>query len=511
MGNVRQTGGAFRLGSIPVVGGRPPVGNRNGLARVKSGAPAPRLHAAADITLINMNLLYMNVGGKIDYEAHPPLGLLYLSSVLERDGYRVDLVDYQVFPRENSGRDVFDLDNLTAYIGETAEVVGFSCMANLLPFTILAAQRFKALYPRKIVLLGGVGPFGVERLILENFPWIDIIVRGEAEVSLPVLLRAISGKGAFEQVPGVFYRFGDGSIAQAAPPPRIRALDDVPLPAYHLLTMDRYDAFGIISSRGCPYCCSFCSVAPVWDRTTTCRDHENIIAEIRLLYERYGVDLILFQDEFFYSSEAKMIDFCDRLVASRLPVKWKCYGRVNLVTKAAMKRMAEAGCIQLRFGVESGSDRVLKKVVKGFRFEDALRSVTEAASIFDSVETFFIWGFPFEEPDDFYQTAIQMARFRQLGITVLPSLFSMLPQTDIYKEYRAGGYTGTLELVPELIPVYVLTGHEVVDTRNSVPEKYRSFYEFIGAHEEIFPGFFLLDYEAGILPKYEALRAMGLA
>jgi anaerobic magnesium-protoporphyrin IX monomethyl ester cyclase len=498
--------------SIPIVGARP--GNEKIRQRQKQGKiprEQKRLGAKADITLVNMNLLYIRLNDRIDYEAHPPLGLLYLISELERLNYRIDFVDYQIFPRLNPQEDPFNLDRALAYIGETAPVIGFSCMANLLPFTLLVAERLKRRHPEKKILLGGVGPFGVESLILEKFPWIDFVVRGEAESTLPRLLDALPDSERISRVPGIFYRKHDGSICRTGQAPRIRNLDILPLPAYHRLDMSCYDAFGIVTSRGCPYECSFCSVAPIWNRRTTYRSHENIIAEIRLLHETYGVKTVLFQDEFFYSSDEKILDFCNRLQASGLPVRWKCYGRVNLVSEHVMKRMAETGCIQLRFGIESGSNRVLKRVVKGFGFQEALQAVNQALSAFNSVETFFIWGFPFEPMEDFFETAIQMERFRKMGVTVLPSLLSMLPQTDIYREYRKGSYGGELTLRPDLVPIYVVTGHEVVDTWNSVPERYRDYYDFIGAHEDVFPGFFLFDYETNILPKYRVLREMGFA
>jgi radical SAM superfamily enzyme YgiQ (UPF0313 family) len=500
--------------SIPVVGGRPGAARlAPGRAPMDAPARGARVGAAgAAITLVNLNLLYIRLDGRVDYEAHPPLGLLYLTAVLEEKGYAVDLVDYQLLPRLRPEADPFDLDTALDYLGETAPVVGFSCMANLLPFTLLVAERLKARHPEKTILLGGVGPFGVEALILERFPWIDIVARGEAEASLPLLLAALPEPGRLAAVPGIFWRAADGGVRQNPAPARIADLDPLPLPAYHRLDMAAYDAFGMITSRGCPYGCRFCSVAPVWERQTTWRSHDSILAEIRLLHETYGVQTVLFQDEFFYSDEARMLEFCDRLEAARLPIRWKCYGRVNLVSERAMTRMAEAGCIQLRFGIESGSDRVLKQVVKGFRRRDALRAVTQALAIFPSVETFFIWGFPFESMAEFYETALQMARFRQMGVTVLPSLLSLLPQTAIYRDYRRGRYgDGRLTLVPELVPIYVVTGHEVVDSWHRVPERYRAHYEFIAAHEDIFPGFFLFDYETNVRPKHAALRELGFA
>lgn len=497
--------------SIPIVGGRP-----NEFREHTTRQSVPLIHQArrryqdrADVTLINMNLLYVNLGSRIDHEIHPPLGLLYLTSVLEQAGYVVDLIDYQTFPIEKPDKDPFDLKNAVGYFGDVAEIVGLSCMANLLPFTLLVAKRLKELHPNKTIILGGVGPFGVEDLILECFPSIDVVVRGEAEATAVKLMEALPERERLTSVPGISYRRGDGTIVRTAGQPRIRNLDNLPLPAYRRLNMRYYDAFGIISSRGCPYGCRFCSVAPIWGHRTTYRSHENIIEEMRLLYETYGVKQVLFQDEFFYSSESKILSFCDHLIASGLPITWKCFGRVNLVTERAMRRMAEAGCIQLRFGVESASDRILEKVVKGFRFKDALRAVTEALQIFESVETFFIWGFPFEEMEDFYQTAIQMARFRQMGVTVLPSLLSLLPQTAIYDDVRTGRYRGEMSLVPELVPIYVVTGHEVLGERNSIPERYRGYYEFIESYPDVFPGFFLFNYDENILPKHRVLREMG--
>jgi radical SAM superfamily enzyme YgiQ (UPF0313 family) len=417
-----------------------------------------------------MNLLYLNMRGQVDFEIHPPLGLLYLTSVLEQAGYVVDLIDHQTFHLERPEEDPFNLEGVVGSFGEVAEVVGLSCMANLLPFSLLVAELLKELYPQKTIVLGGVGPFGVEELILERFGWVDVVVRGEAEVTALELLEVLGNREPLDCVRGVSYR-SNGTLFRTPDRTRIRDLDDIPFPSYHRLDLSHYDAFGVVTARGCPYGCRFCSVAPIWSHKTSFRSHGNVLEEIRLLHEADGVEHILFQDEFFYASESKILDFCDQLEASGLPITWKCFGRVNLVTERAMRRMAETGCVQLRFGIESASDQVLERVIKGFSFKDALRVVTEAVQIFPSVETFFIWGFPFEDMEDFYQTALQMARFQQMGVTVLPSLLSLLPQTAIYDDVRSGRYQGELSLVPELVPIYVVTGHEVLGPENSIPER----------------------------------------
>jgi radical SAM superfamily enzyme YgiQ (UPF0313 family) len=494
--------------SVTIVGARADKYNdRSKCLGRKAGRP---FQGQADITLINMNIFYLNVRGEIDFEIQPPLGLLYLVAVLEQNKYAVDFVDYQTFPIENPESDPFDIDNVINFLGEMPEVVGLSCMANLLPFTLLVAKRIKELFPQKIILLGGVGPFGVEELILDRFPGVDIIARGEAEKTLLDLMKVLPDRRQLSDIAGISY-CDNGTIVRTPDQTRLKSLDALPLPAYHHLNIEYYDAFNIVTSRGCPYGCRFCSVAPIWDHQASYRSHDNIIDEIQFLYENYGVERILFQDEFFYSTEAKMLDFCDRLIKAEISISWKCFGRVNLVTEQAMRRMAEAGCVQLRFGIESGSDRVLKKILKGFQFKDALRVVTQAVQIFPSVETFFIWGFPFEEMDDFHQTAIQMARFREMGIDVLPSLLSLLPQTPIYHDVLEKKYPGKLSFVPELVPIYVITGHEILDTENTIPERYRKYYDIIEAHPDIFPGFFLFDYETNIRPKHQILQQMGLS
>ena len=269
----------------------------------------------ADLTLLNLNMLFMRYGEEIEKEAHVPLGCLYLSKALENEGYKVDFRDYQMSDYE----DPFDLNNLIEYLADPAEIIGLSCMANLLPFTINAIKEIKKAFPGKKIILGGVGAKAVENKILERFPWIDLISRGEAEKSGIQLIEALLKNKSLETVLGISYREGD-KIFHNPDCNRITDLDQIAFPAFEKIELSKYAGYGIMTSRGCPYPCTFCSVAPVWNLESYSRTPKNIVDEMEYLNKEAGVDLFLFQDEFFISTRDHVVDFCSELKRRKLEV-----------------------------------------------------------------------------------------------------------------------------------------------------------------------------------------------
>ncbi|MHC4661988.1 MAG: B12-binding domain-containing radical SAM protein [Planctomycetota bacterium] len=458
----------------------------------------------SDITLINMNMLYVRYYDSVEKEMHVPLGTLYLTRIMEDAGIEVDFRDYQM----NTYDDPFSADNVCDFLSDSADLIGISVMANLMPFALYALRTFKERNPDKTIVLGGVGPKSVERKILHNFPWIDAIAMGEGERMIVPMVEAFRTGAGWANVPNMFHRGENGTIIENAPAERITDLDSIPFPAWHRIDLKKYEGYGVMSSRGCPYPCTFCSVAPIWGRKACHRSHENIIAEMAELNKRAGVDLFLFQDEFFLYSPDGVTDFCNTLESSGLGVDWKAFGRINLSTIEMMKKMAETGCIELRFGIESGSDAVLEKCRKGFRSEEAVNIVSEGVKIFDRVDSFYIWGFPFETMEDFHKSVFQMISFRMMGSRILPSLLCFLPQTDIFMEYGDDGKA--LEFCRELFPEYMLTGHEICKTaRVQIDEKHVPFFDFIQEHPGIFPGFFHWNLEENVFPKLKVLQEMG--
>jgi anaerobic magnesium-protoporphyrin IX monomethyl ester cyclase len=458
-----------------------------------------------DITLVNMNLLYIVYEDKVDRELHLPLGLLYLASVLEEHGYGVDLRDYQLA----TGPDLFDVECTLRFLEDSAPIVGFSCMANLLPYTLLVAQALKERHPEKAVVLGGTGPTAVEPRILSRFDGVDVIVRGEGEGSTLDLMDALAGRRSLESVAGISYRV-NGSVAENPARSRIADLDALPWPAYHRLDMTAYHGYGVVTSRGCPYRCAFCSVAPIWGHQAVLRSVQSVVAEMRHLLEAYGVTMFLLQDEYFVSDKARMLDFCSQLTSAKLPVHWKCFARINLVDEEMLRAMAAAGCVHVRYGVESGSDAVLQQVAKGFTARQASEVIALSAQIFPEVDAFYVWGFPFESMADFYKSVFQMTLFRSWGVRVLPCLLSFLPQTSIYHDYLAGKYGGTLTFRPDLTPEHVVTGHETSAAGHiAIAANQQPLFEFIAAHADLFPGFLQWEPETNVEPKLKVLRDLG--
>ncbi len=457
----------------------------------------------ADITLVNLNMLYIRYGEKAERELHVPLGPLYLTRALEDVGFEVDFRDYQLCDAD----DPFEMETFLDFLNEPAPVIGLSCMANLLPFTILALKVLHEKYPDKTLVLGGVGSKSVEDKILQRFPWIDIICRGEAELTGPELLSALIKKSSsLSHVEGISYR-NNGDVIHNKERQRIRNLDSIAYPAFEKIDLNRYAGFGMMTSRGCPYQCTFCSVAPVWNLESYTRSPGNIIDEMKVLKEKVGIDLFLFQDEFFISGKKQVMDFCRQLQQQNLGIEFKAFGRVNLVDLEMMRALSDSGCIELRFGIESGSDKILSQIKKGFTCSEVLEIVPRAIEIFPRVDAFYVWGFPFETMEDFNQSLFQMISLRMMGARILPSLLCLLPQTEIYQQWTS---RIPLKFCPYLFPEFVFTGHEVCHGSSvEIPEAHRDYFELIKHNPDIFPGFFHMDLKNNILVKLQRLRQFG--
>lgn len=317
------------------------------------------------ILLINAPFLrgYYGLGSSM-----PPLGLAYVAAVLRKSGHKVNMVDMNASPRGLPSRfDDFDL-------------VGISSDTPRHNVSIQIAKRAKG---QKVkVVMGGPHVTFMDEETLKSGA-VDYVVRGEGEESMLNLVERLSSGGDVEDVAGISY-LKDGEIARNPNQPLIADLDTIPMPARSLLPMGRYSiklsgskATSIITSRGCPFNCSFCSSSELFGLRWRAREPEAIVDEVEEIKKRYNINAIYFMDDNFTLNPKRTIRTCELMNRRNLNIKWWCLSRVDTIVKREemVQSMADAGAQIVFVGVESPNQEVLDSYKKGITADIAYRAI----------------------------------------------------------------------------------------------------------------------------------------
>lgn len=435
-----------------------------------------------DITLVNISTAVPSQASQ-GRDLHVPLGCLYLVSALEQAGIRVDFRDYQLFSKDLPFP--LDIDYFQSFLADSASIVGVSCMVSMLPFVLLGTKKFKETHPDHKVILGGAGPSGVAEAIVSSLPWIDIVVRGEGEVTLVELVKALMGGGDLRPISGMTYRDGSG-IHHNQPRPRLKNLDDIAFPAYERAELSEYTKVPVITGRGCPFNCTFCDVGPLWGNRTVFRSIDNVIEELILLNSEYGQDSVYMADDTFDLKRTRTEAFCGEIKG--LGLNWSCLARVDLMDEKLLDGMASAGCNAVFLGIESGSNEVLKAINKKFTIQEATRKVEMSTKYFDRVITSFIWGFPFETMEDLKQTVFSVLSMSYLDAMVGLKLLSPMPLSKLGIEYG-----DQLEFSEDLCSVFASLGNVTPGRMSRMAEIPEEFQAFIKEHPDICAGFYHIE------------------
>ena len=366
----------------------------------------------------------------------PPMGLILLAAVLESKGYPVNLIDANFLGLKPA--DILPLLNETNILGLTA-------MTPTVSSAIEIARAVKSVKPDLPVIMGGPHATLLPAETMAVAPEVDIIVRGEGEETFINLLSALEDKKPLEKVLGITYR-KDGVVIDNSPSPELSDLDSLPFLAYHLLPLKSYkphpphgraSPFAVlITSRGCPYNCGYCS-KPVFGKRFRGQSPARITDEIVWLQEQYGVREIAFYDDSFTLDMDRAYQICEEIIRRKLNIIWSCETRVNLVTEKLLKKMKQSGCYSISYGLESGSQEILDVIEKGTTIEQAVEAVRYTHEAGIHAIGYFMIGSPGETPDTIRET-IRFAKklkvdFAQFSIT------TPFPGTKLYDLYLEGG------------------------------------------------------------------------
>lgn len=294
----------------------------------------------------------------------PSLGIGYMAAVLEKNGYDVDVLDASAL--ELTYDEIGD-----EILKRNPDIVSISALTPTIGVALDSADKIKQVKPDTIVVLGGYHPTFEFKSVLQEES-VDVIVRGEGEYTFLELVQTIEEGGDLKTVQGLaFNDNNDGEVILTPDRPIIEDLDELPFPAFHLFPMEKYKILNIttnvatiITTRGCPMQCSFCSSAALHGNKLRRRSYTNVVDEIELRLKEENIDTIAFMDDTFTLSKKFVYDLCDEIKRRGLKFWWGCTTRVDTLNEELLETMKDVGCMTLFIGVESADQQMLDKMDK---------------------------------------------------------------------------------------------------------------------------------------------------
>ncbi|MGA8849565.1 MAG: radical SAM protein [Dehalococcoidia bacterium] len=369
-----------------------------------------------------------------------PLGLVQLAAVLEQQKIDVKIIDCTAL---NMGRQALT----EAIRQEQPDIVGATALTSFLYKAVEVAEVAKDVDHRIITVLGGPHVTYLPEETLKENAAIDIVACGEGERVMTDLVRCIERGGQLSQVKGIGFR-SNGNVILTEPQPLVD-VNELPLPAYHLLPMQKYyfalmGRFAtVIASRGCPHRCTFCSEWRFWGSRWRQRDPKKIGDELELLVRRYRVESIWFGDDCFNVSAEMIRGICDEIKTRNLSFNWFYQGRADLLVehRDLLPLMKETGNRMVQIGIEASTDRELEELNK----HQSLDKVAEAVKLLRDHDIVAQGLMIVGTRNDSADSIIQKVRYMQRLDVDFPifTMFTPFPGTDVYNEAKANNWLET--------------------------------------------------------------------
>jgi radical SAM superfamily enzyme YgiQ (UPF0313 family) len=355
-----------------------------------------------------------------------PLGLSHIAAVLEKNGIEVEVLDLLVSQ--------YSEEKLHRHMAEfRPEVVGATAVTMNYPISSNILRLCKRFDENVVTVIGGPHVTFCAEQTLREAPWIDIVVRGEGEYTMLDIAR---GK-ELPEIEGLVFR-KEGGIETTGNRPWVENLDELPFPARHLFPLSKYRALtagvSLITGRGCPFNCIFCAGHRMTGRRVRLRNPRLVVDEMQLLQE-LGLGVIHVEDDLFTLNHAHVYAICDEIMNRGLKIKWDVFSRVDTVNREVLRKMKQAGCFSLVYGVESGNQGILNRAKKKITLKKVRQAVALTEEMGMKAFASFIVGLPGETKDTLRQS-YDLAR--QLGIPHTFHALAPFPGTEVRE--KAGEY-----------------------------------------------------------------------
>lgn len=369
----------------------------------------------------------------------PPLGIAYLAAILEKNGFICEVLDANFLGYTEA-------QTVAAVKRSGADVVGLSLYAFNFKSGLSLAGSVKAVLPDTVVIAGGAHSSALGSKVLEKCRSVDAVIIGEGETAILEIMKNLKSRAEpFKSVDGAVYRSNDSIVSNNIRAP-IEDLDELPFPAFHLYPdLSRYQrraaaspAVPILTSRGCPFECVFCSKC-VFGRDVRYRSADNVIAEIDYMVGRFGARQIDIVDDNFITDKQRaaniLVKLCER--PYRLAINLQSGVSATLVDPEMLKLMKDAGVYRIAFGVESGNEDILCRIKKRQKLDDIMRAVGLAKKNGIRADAFFMIGLP-GESEATMQDTIDFAK-RLDPHTANFHMVVPFPGTELYDTIKRSG------------------------------------------------------------------------
>ena len=366
-----------------------------------------------------------------------PLGIGYIAAYLIQNGYEVE-----IFQPEESDF----IEELLGKIEEDSyDVVGFSVMTPSFPSAVRICDRIKLLNPNIITVMGGHHVSAVRGEVLSQALAVDFVIYGEGELALLALLEQLNSYNSFSSVDGLIWRDTDGTIIENDAQKFVKDIDKFPFPKRDLVDIGKfrphsYIDFGkksatMITSRGCPFRCMYCSSFITMGSAYRMRSVENVMEEIRELVDVYGVDHVVFEDDTMTLNRDRLQRLCRALTEMPNRPSWYCLSRVDVMDYDLAVSMKNAGCKMVSFGIESGSQYILDKIPKKITIDQAVKAVSSCSTAGLRTQCTFIVGFP-EDTNETMKMTLEAAKKIKPTIAIFFPL-TPYPGTKVFNMYMS--------------------------------------------------------------------------
>ncbi|MCP3924081.1 MAG: radical SAM protein [Desulfobacterales bacterium] len=379
------------------------------------------------------------------------LGLCYLHAVIEKEGYQI-----RTFSYNNS-------DSAVAEKEITAEIMDFKPDFFLVQiFTMNRVESYhiikmaKEISPEMKVIAGGVHASIYPGQLLDKLP-VDLVVIGEGEVTIVELLEELSAGRDWSSVKGIAYK-KDGFVVFTDERPLIEELDTLPFPKHELFMKPEREVACILTSRGCPFKCSFCCLHSISRRKFRKRSAKNAVDEVEYIVNTFkNIKTIQIADDTFTLDPQRAMDFCKEIIQRKIKINFWCSARIKPASVELFKLMEEAGFTSIGFGLETGSEKLLKSIHKSITREDVIETFEMLKDIKINIFTYLMVGFPGETKETVGETIDLINKLRKIKYFEFAgaALLWVYPNTEVYEQLcDAGSISDSFWLTEKDVPFF---------------------------------------------------------